>query len=285
LSQPYWQSYEAGIKAEGKAEDATVIVADQKSSEQAQVSGSANLINQGISALIVSPVQPAALPATITAAHNAKIPVVIGDVGAAGDYDAYVTSDNANGGKLAADYVIKALGSTPGSHEVGIISLHAGSVVGEDRVNGFTTEIATNSNFKVVSTLNGNDTVAGGFAAAQNMLSANPGLDAIYAANDPEAEGTVRALEAAGKSASNGFVLIGFNGDAPALTLIGQGEMTATVAQDPYSQGELAVKTAIELLRGKSVAYTDASTKTLLVPVEIVDKSNLASFEASRANQ
>jgi ribose transport system permease protein len=39
---------------------------DQKSSELAQVTSSADLIDQGISALIVSPVQPAALTAMAT---------------------------------------------------------------------------------------------------------------------------------------------------------------------------------------------------------------------------
>jgi len=45
-----------------------------------------------------------------------------------------------------------------------------------------------------------NDTVQGGFQVTQNTLSANPTLSAIYAINDPEAEGAVQALKAAGKN-------------------------------------------------------------------------------------
>ncbi len=285
LQQPYWQSYTAGIKDAAAKQKIEVVVADQKSSQQNQVSGSADLINQGISALIISPVQPPALPATVAAAHTAKIPVIVADIGAQGDYDAFILSDNRHGGELAANYVVDSLGKQPGPHQVGVIELHSGSAVGDDRVNGFKDTLAKNKDFTVVSSISGNDTVDGGFKAAQDMLSANPNLAAIYAANDPEAEGAARALEAAGKTVANGFVLVGFNGDAPALDLIGSGKQSATIAQDPYGQGQLAVDTAMKLLNGQKPDFADPAKRTLLFPVEVVTAKNLADFRASRQGQ
>lgn len=285
LQSPYWQAYAAGVKAEAAKSQVEVVVADQKSAQQAQVSGSADLINQGISALIVSPVQPPALPATITAAHQARIPVIIGDVGAEGAYDAFILSDNSHGGELAAKYFGEAFKGKPGPHKIGVIALHSGSAVGDLRVNGFTDAIKGQPDFEVVATLDGNDTVQGGFKAAQDMLSANPDLAGIYSANDPQAQGASRALEAAGKDPAKGFVLVGFNGDPPALDLIQNGKQTATIAQDPYGQGQLAFKTAMALLDGKDPEYTAADKKTILFPVEVVDPKNLAEFRKSRADQ
>jgi ribose transport system substrate-binding protein len=285
LQSPYWQAYAAGVKAEAAAAKVEVAVADQKSSQQAQVSGSADLINQNISALIVSPVQPPALPATVTAAHQARIPVVVGDVGAEGSYDAFILSDNRHGGELAAQYFVEAFKDKPGTHKIGVISLHSGSAVGDDRVKGFTDAIKANPGFQVAATLDGNDTVDGGFKAAQDMLSANPDLEGIYAANDPEAQGASRALEGSGKNPASNFVLVGFNGDPPALDLIQQGKQTATIAQDPYGQGKLAVKTAMALLNGSDPGYTDAAKKTTLFPVQVVDSKNLEQFRSSRADQ
>lgn len=120
----------------------------------------------------------------------------------------------------------------PGPHKVGVIELHAGSVVGEERVAEFVSILGANDNFEIVSSLDGNDTVDGGFAAAQDMLSANPDLEVIYAANDDSAIGAQRAMETAGKSVADGFILIGFDGADGALDLIEQGLMSATVAQD-----------------------------------------------------
>lgn len=260
-----------------------MVVADQKSSQQEQVSGSLDLINQGISALIITPVQPSALPATIDAAHEARIPVVIADIGTAGDYDAYILSNNFNGGELAAQYVIDQAGDSDETKKVGVIELHAGSVVGEERVNGFTEALAADDRFEVVASLDGEDTVDGGYAAAQDMLSAHPDLDIIYAANDASAVGAQRALETAGKSVADGFTLIGFDGNDDALALIEQGLMSATVAQDPYGQGKAAVETALALLNGEDPGYSDATAKTVFFPVEIVTQETVADFNAARA--
>lgn len=229
MQQPYWQAYAKGVEAGAKAAGYGFVLADQKSSQQAQVSGSIDLVNRGISALVVSPVQPPALPAVINAAHKAKIPVIVGDVGVAGDYDAFVLSDNEGGGKLAAQYVVEHLKGKLGTKEVLAIQLHPGSAVGDLRIKGFVDEMKKYPDFKMVGTLNGNDTVQGGYQVTQNTLSANPNLAAVYAANDPEAEGAVQALKAAGKNGVKDVFVVGFNGDPPALELIKSGDMAATI--------------------------------------------------------
>ncbi len=274
MQQPYWQAYAKGIEDASKTAGYGFVLADQKSSQQAEVSGSIDLINQGISALVVSPVQPPALPAIIDAAHKAKIPVIIGDVGVAGAYDAFVLSDNEGGGKLAAQYVVDHLKDKPGTKEVLVITLHPGSAVGELRIKGFVDEVAKHADFKIVATLNGNDTVQGGYQVTQNTLSANPNLAAIYAANDPEAEGAVQALKAAGKNGVTDVFVVGFNGDPPALDLIKSGDMAATIRQDPYGQGQKAVEIATKLMNNQAVEFSDATSKSVFFPVQVIDKSN-----------
>ena len=284
MANPYFQNYAKGVQAEAAAEHATVVIADQKSSQQAQVSGSSDLINQSISALIVSPVEPNALPATVTAAHAAKIPVIIGDVGAKGDYDLFILSNNLKGGALAADLMEKKLKAKGGTQEIGIITLHPGSNVGVDRVKGFKDEIAKFPNIKVVAELNGNDAIKEANDATANMLAAHPNIAGIYAANDNEAQGAIAAIQGAGKKPSD-FVIIGFDGSPGAIEAIAAGTQTATVAQDPYAQGRLAVKSALALLNGQALHFDDPATKTITVPVELVDASNLEKFKAARAAQ
>jgi len=285
LQNPYWQSYAAGVEAGAEEAGVAVTVVDQKSSQQEQVSGSLDLINQGISGLIITPVQPSALPETIDAAHDAKIPVVVADIGVEGDYDAYILSNNYNGGELAAEYVIEQLADVEGPHKVGVIELHAGSVVGEERVAGFVDRLGEEDGFDIVSQLDGNDTVDGGYTAAQDMLSANPDLKVIYAANDASAVGAQRAMETAGVSVADGFILIGFDGNDDALELIDQGLMSGTVAQDPYGQGKKAVETVLALLDGADPGYSDADSKTIYFPVELVSADTLADFRDARAAQ
>ena len=278
MLQPYWQEYAKGIEDAAKAAGYGFVLSDEKSSQQTEVSGSMDLINQGISALVVSPVQPPSLPAVIDAGHSAKIPVIIGDVGVAGNYDAFVLSDNLGGGKLAAQYMIDHFKSMSGTKEVLVIALHPGSAVGDVRVKGFVDAIQQDSSFKVVATLNGNDTVEGGYQVTQNTLSANPKLVGIYAANDPEAEGAVQALKAAGKNGVKDVYVIGFNGDPPALQLIKSGDMAATIRQDPYGQGKKCAEIAMKLMNNQPVEFSDPASKSVFFPVKVVDSTNVDQF-------
>jgi len=275
MQQPYWQEYARGVQEAAEAAGAEFVLSDQKSSQETQVSGSLDLINQGISALVISPVQPAALPASIDAAHEAKIPVIIGDVGAEGDYDAFVLSDNYEGGVLAAQYMVEQLADVEGTKEVLSILLHPGSAVGEVRAAGFRDEMAKHDDFELVAELNGNDTVEGGFEVTRDTLVTNPNLVGIYATNDPEAIGANQALKQAGKSGVDDVLLVGFNGDAPALELIAAGEMAATIRQDPYGQGKAAVEAAMTLLAGEPIEYSDPATKSIYFPVEVVTADNV----------
>src|ERR1700724_1392593 len=181
MQQPYWQAYTKGVQDACKAAGCQFILSDQKSNQQAEVSGSIDLINQGISALINSPIEPAALPAVIEKAHQGNIPVIIGDVGVGGKYDAFVVSNNEEGGKLAAQYMVEHLKDKSGTKEVLVIELHPGAAVGGPRTKGFVDEIKKHSDYKIVASLNGLNTVQGGYQAAQNTLSASPNLSGVYA--------------------------------------------------------------------------------------------------------
>jgi len=278
MQQPYWQEYARGVREAAEAAGAEFVLSDQKSSQEIQVSGSLDLINQGISALIVSPVQPSALPAVVDAAHDANIPIIIGDVGAEGEYDAFVLSDNYQGGVLAAQYMVEMLMDAPAPREVLLILLHPGSVVGEVRAAGFRDEMARHEGFVIVAELNGNDTVEGGFQVTRDTLAANPNLVGIYAANDPSAIGALQALKQAGKDGVNDVLLVGFNGDAPALELIRAGEMAATIRQDPYGQGRAAVEAALRLLDGEAIVYDDPATRSIYFPVEVVTAANVSQY-------
>ena len=276
---PYWQGYVHGIQHEMKKYGFTkLLTQDSQASAQKQVSGSLALIHTGISALIVSPQEPSALVATEAAAHNAKIPVVVGDVGAAGSYDAFILSDNYHGGQLAAQFVEKRLVGKSGVQQVAVISLLPTTSVNGPRTNGFTQTIAQDSHLKVVANISGKQTLSGGFAAAQAILSAHPNVAAIYSENDSMAAGAEQAIVQAGKNPLTSPVLVGFNGDPIALKLMQEGKLAADVTQNPYQQGIIAVDVAWAYLNGRAPKFTIPNSKTISVPVELVTPQTLPAF-------
>ncbi len=277
---PYWQGYIHGIEDEMKKYGFTkMLTQDSQASAQRQVSGSIALINDGISALIISPHEPSALTATEAAARRAKIPVIVGDVGAAGDYDGFVLSDNYHGGELAAQFAEKALSGMPGTQEVAVISLNPTTSVNGPRTDGFTQTVAKDTHLKVVANISGHQTLEGGFKAAQAILAANPKVAAMYCENDSMAAGAGQAIEqAGGRNPLTNPVLIGFNGDPIALKLMQDGKLAADVAQNPYQQGVVAVDMAWAYLNGDKPNFTDVAARTVNVPVELVTPQNLPEF-------
>lgn len=285
---PYWQGYVHGIQDEMKKYGFTkLLTQDSQASPQKQVSGSLALINDGISALIISPHEPTALVATEAAAHRAKIPVIVGDVGAAGDYDGFVLSDNYHGGELAAQFIEKALAGKEGVQEVALIALNPTTSVNGPRSDGFTETVSKDPKIKVVANISGHQTLEGGFKAAQAILAANPKVAAIYCLNDSMAAGAEQAIEqAGGRNPLTNPVLVGFNGDPVALKLMQDGKLAADVAQNPYQQGVVAVDMAWAYLNGQTPKFTDAAKKTVNVPVELVTPQTLPEFnERVKAGQ
>lgn len=277
---PYWQGYIRGIEHEMKKYGFTkLLTQDSQASAQKQVSGSLALINDGISALVISPQEPSALVATEAAAHRARIPVIVGDVGAAGNYDGFVLSDNYHGGQLAAQFVEKALVGRTGVQEIGVISLNPTTSVNGPRTDGFIQTLAKNPNMKVVADISGHQTLEGGFKAAQAILAANPNVAAIYCENDSMAAGAEQSIEqAGGRNPLTDPVLVGFNGDPIALKLMKEGKLAADIAQNPYEQGIVAVDMAWAYLEGKAPSFTDPAKKIVSVPVELVTPQTLPEF-------
>ena len=276
---PYWQGYIHGIEHQmAKYGFTKLLTQDSQASAQKQVSGSMALIHNGISALIISPQEPSALVATIIAAHKADIPVIVGDVGAAGDYDAFVLSDNYHGGELAAQFVQKALADREGTQEVGIIALNPTTSVNGPRSDGFTETVAKDSHIKVVANISGHQTVSGGFSAAQAILAAHPKVAAIYCLNNSMAAGAQQAIAQAGRDPLTDPVLVGFNGDPIALQMMKDKKLAADVAQNPYEQGVIAVDLAWDYLNGKTPKFTDPANKVVSVPVELVTPDTLPDF-------
>lgn len=278
-TDPYFIAYAKGVQARAAERGAEVVISDSKDSAQIQVTGSSQLISRNISALLITPVQPDSLPATISAAHAAKIPVLVGDIGATGDYDYFVQSNNEEGGGQAAEYLCKKFDDGQ-PHEIAFIRDDPGHAAGEARGKGFKDGLAKCPNLKLVSEIPG-QTIEAAFKAGQDIFAANPNVEAIFGFNSNAVQGAVRASETSNKKPT----IVGFNGDPIELDLIEQGKQEATVAQDPFGQGQALVDAALDLLDGKEPKFTDAASKTLEQPTTLVTKENLADFRAKLTQQ
>jgi simple sugar transport system substrate-binding protein len=111
-----------------------------------------------------------------------------------------------------------------------------------------------------------------GISVAEDLLTANPDLKAIYAACGPPAAGAARAITNAG-IANDDIVLVGFDFCCDEEEALEAGTEDATVAQFPTKMAELGVDARVTAIRGEEVASLIDSGAAL------VTKDNMGEFQ------
>lgn len=239
--------------------DLTITTSDNDPSKE--LSNMQDIVGQSPAAILFDPVDSNSGSAAVKLANAAKIPVFTVDRGVtSGETVAHVASDNTAGGKLAADYLKDQFPKGAKVAELqGILST---DIAGE-RGGGFEKELATGDNLDLVAKQSADFDKSEGFTVFQNILQANPDLDAVFAQNDEMALGAVQAAQAAGRK---DLVIVGFDGSPDALDAIKAGQMSATVAQLPAKIVDTAFDAAVQHLDGKKVEAE------IGVPLKLVTK-------------
>ena len=180
----------------------------------------------------------------------------------------YIGTDNLAAGKLGAQAMAALVGRGARVAVIGGIPGDAGSGF---RTQGF--KDGARGRFRVV------DTVAADFErgkarkAAAAVLRTDPHIAGFFAVNDLMALGVADAVRAAGRR--HDVEVVGLDGIRPALEAVRRGALSATVAQYPFTMGQLGVEACLAALRGERVpARVDA-------PVQIVTGRNVARAQAN----
>ncbi|HKG12515.1 MAG TPA: substrate-binding domain-containing protein, partial [Pyrinomonadaceae bacterium] len=219
---------------------------------------------QGVDAIIVCPADSKGIGPAIERANQANIPVFTADISAqGGQIVSHIASDNLAGGRLAAEFIAKALN---GQGEVGVIGQQEVQS-GLDRELGFKEEMKKYPGIKVAAVLNGGGRRDSALKAAEDMIQGNPNLKGVFGINDDSALGALSAAEARGRS---DMVIVGYDAIPEAVKAIQRGSaLKADVAQQPRDLGAKTVEAIATHFSGGQVP------KSIAVPVKIVDADAL----------
>jgi simple sugar transport system substrate-binding protein len=206
---PFFTTMENAAKAYAEANPGVEIIYAQGASAtdiEGQLAHIESMITQGVQGIAITPVDPT-VAAKLDEAIAEGIKVVLMDNNSP-DWEgrtALATTDNYNAGKIAGEYLKSVLedGDTLGILEgvPGVPSL-------DDRVNGMLEGLA-GVDVNIVGKGATNCTEELGINVAEDLLTANPDLKAIYAACGPPAAGAARAIQNAG-IANDAMVLVGW---------------------------------------------------------------------------
>jgi ribose transport system substrate-binding protein len=258
LNNPFFIEMQKGAEEAAQKAGVTLIVqaADREVDVERQMQIIENLIERKVAALCIAPSGSREIVPVIVKANKANIPVLIVDTradekaltAAGGKVATFIGSDNFDGGRLAGAFVVEKLG---GKGNVAILEGIPGHETGDARLRGFKEALAKAPGIKIVASQPANWERDQGFNVFQNILQANPGINALFACNDLMALGAAEAIAAGGKTGK--IIVVGFDAQPEARAAIQKGTMAATVAQFPSRMGATAVENAAKLLRGEKI--------------------------------
>jgi len=204
--------------------------------------------------LIVSPTDPVAMAPAINTCLSAGIPVITVDTGMTNtsQLTSAITTDNDQGGTIAARYVGQALG---GKGQVALMSLSPTATTQVERISSFEKEIkSAYPGITIIPVQYTAQATSDSETVARSILAAHPGVKAFFGSAEPNAEGVAAALKALGLT---GKVLdVGFDASPAEVALLKSGGINATIAQPAAEEGADAAQFAYDKLTGDTGGIT-----------------------------
>jgi len=270
----FWKSVHAGArKAEQEltagGQKLTVIwKGPLKEDDRAgQIDVVENFTQQGVSGILLAPLDHQALVKPVEDAIARTIPVVIFDSGLKSDRQAsFVATNNFKGGQLGGQRLGEVLG---GMGKVILLRYQEGSASTEEREKGFLDAIGKFPGISLISTdQHAGATSAAALTVSQNLLNRfKDEVTGIFTPNESSTAGMIIALRDAGLTAKVKHV--GFDASAPLIAALKTGAVSGLVVQDPFDMGYRGVLTLVKAIKGQAVDKQVDTNVALVTPENI----------------
>ncbi len=245
LNNPFFVTLKDGAEEKAKEMGMEIIILDSQNDPAKELANVEDLIVKGVDVILINPTDSDAVARAVMAANEKKIPVITLDRGAnGGEVVTHIASDNVAGGKMAGEFILEKIGKDGKVVELEGIP---GTTAARDRGQGFN-EVAA-GNLNVVAKQAADFDRTKGLNVMENIIQAEPEIDAVFAHNDEMALGALKAIEGSGRN----ILVVGFDATDDAVKAVEEGTLAATVAQQPSMIGAMGVETASKVMKGEEV--------------------------------
>ncbi|WP_294727715.1 ribose ABC transporter substrate-binding protein RbsB [uncultured Fusobacterium sp.] len=244
-NNPFFVTLKEGAEAKAKELGHDLIVLDSQDNPAKELGNVEDLLVKGVDVLLINPTDSDAVVSSVKAANRSKIPVVTLDRAAnGGNVVSHVASDNVLGGEMAGNFIVEKLG---GKGKVVELEGIPGTTAARDRGTGFNKAAA--GKLEVVAKQAADFDRTKGLNVMENILQAQPEIQAVFAHNDEMALGALKAIEASGRN----IFVVGFDATDDAVAAVKEGKLAATVAQKPAEIGAIGVEVADKIVKKQAV--------------------------------
>jgi len=268
---PFFATMENAAKAYAAAHPGVEIIYGHGASAtdiDGQIALIESMVTKGVQGIAITPVDSTVAKTLDKAvAQGVKVVLMDNKIPDWKGQTALATTNNLEAGKIAGAYLKTVLKN---GDTLGVLEGVPGVPALDDRVNGML-EGLKGVDVKIVGKGETDCQEEKGINVAQDILTANPHLVAIYSACGPPAAGAAQAIKNA--KLDHRVILVGFDfccGEAEAMAA---GIEDASVAQFPAKMAELGVDALVKSIKGEQVPSLIDSGAAL------VTKANMDKFK------
>lgn len=274
-SHLFWLSVQAGAMSAGKEFGVQIEwngpAAETEYPRQIQIMDS--FISRRVDGIALAAAERKALVGAVDRAAAAGIPVTVFDSGLDSEnFMTFLATDNLEAGRMAA----RALGRMLDAKGKVAMVMHApGSASTMDRERGFEEAIkAEFPDIKIVASQFGLSDRSKAMGVTENILTAHPEINGIFASSEPSSMGVSLALKSRGLAGK--VKQVAFDSSDAMIEDLKAGVISAMVVQDPFRMGHDAVQTLVDKLNGKT------PPKRVDLSARVVTKEDLDNPEVRR---
>lgn len=271
LNNPFMTTIGDALKEACEADGNKLIVFDPQYDQAKQMSQVEDAIIQGVDGIFLLAVDSNGVKSVLEKAVQKNIPVIAID-NPVTDVDlvaANIASDNFNAGVICAEAMMEDF---PNGAKIAIIDSPT-MVACVDRYDGFIhalKEAGMEDKFDICAQQDAQASLEKAMPIAENMMQANPDIEAFYGINDPTALGIIAALKAANKL--EGIKVYGVDGSPDGKEALKDGTLAVTAAQSPVGLAQTSYKNILKVLEGETIK------KSIAVDTFRIDSSNVDKY-------
>ena len=273
MENPYFITLENSIRETLTEQGHELITMDPGTDAATQESQIEQMIDSGIDAIFLSPVNWESITPSLQALQEAGVKIINVDTQVKEmDYvDAYVGSDNVEAGRICGQALMERC---PEGGKVLILECPTQNSI-NDRITGFEEVISdADPGFEIVARENTDGTFEKSLEVAQTALEAHPDVTAIMCGNDQIAVGAQTAVNLRGK---DDVIIYGVDGspDIKKELLKSDTQIAGTAAQSPINMGKTAVEVGLAILNGE-----DYEKENYVEIIDMITKDNVEMYGA-----
>lgn len=207
-----------------------------------------DVANGGYDAVFIIPVDSSGITAGLQEITDAGIPIFNVDTAVIeDDIEDYVTMFVGTNAYMAGELVGEQMTKDyPDGAKIAILDFPSNESC-VDRVNGFLSGLGDKADsYEIVAQQDGAAALDASLSLAEDIITANPDIQAFFCINDPSALGAAAAVEAANKTGEIGVYSIDASPAGKQALL--DGEFSAVAAQVPIQIAQYAFDSAVEFL-------------------------------------